>query len=127
MMKHEIGLTLLRIMLGITLFVHGLVKFQGGIGNVAGWFQSIGLPGSLAYIVACVELVGGIFLILGLFTRVVAALGVVIMIGAIIFAHLSSGFLGGYELNLLVMVIAFYLALCGSRFLALDALRARKY
>ena len=47
--KLEIGALILRLILGITFFVHGYVKFTGGIENTVGWFSSIGLPGSLAY------------------------------------------------------------------------------
>ena len=51
--KLEIGALVLRVVLGITFFIHGLVKFrQGGIENIVGWFASIGLPGALAYVVA---------------------------------------------------------------------------
>lgn len=67
--KYEVGTLILRVVLGLTFFVHGLVKFQGGIENTAGWFSSIGLPGFLATVVAAIELVGGIALVLGLFSR----------------------------------------------------------
>ena len=83
MNKIEVSTFLLRIVLGISFFVHGLVKFQGGIGNIAGWFDSMGIPGFLAYVVGTIELVGGIALILGLGTRIVSALLAIIMIGAI--------------------------------------------
>ncbi len=53
-------------MLGLTFFIHGLVKFQGGIENTAGWFASIGIPSFMAYVVGVIELVGGIALIIGL-------------------------------------------------------------
>ena len=57
--KLEISTLILRLILGITFFVHGYAKFTGGIENTVGWFSSIGLPGSLAYAVAIIELVGG--------------------------------------------------------------------
>jgi putative oxidoreductase len=37
-------------MAGITFAVHGCSKFQMGLGNVAGWFESIGIPGVLAWL-----------------------------------------------------------------------------
>ena len=61
------------VVLGITFFIHGLAKFQGGIENTVGWFASIGL-GALAYAVASIELVGGILLIIGLGSRIVWAI-----------------------------------------------------
>ncbi|MGM0883092.1 MAG: DoxX family protein [Bacillota bacterium] len=117
----EIGALLLRVVLGLLFFVHGLDKFQGGIGNTAGWFQSIGLPGFAAYLVAFIELVGGIALIVGLGTRIVSGLFVLIMLGAIIKVKFAAGFLGGFELDLALMVMALYLVINGSMMLSVDS------
>lgn len=122
MNKHEAGTVLLRAILGLTFFIHGLSKFQGGISNTVGFFDSIGIPGFLAYIAAFVELIGGIALILGLGTRIVSILFVVIMLGAIFSVKLSAGFLGngqtaGYELELVLLAMSIYFAVAnGSRF-----------
>ena len=125
MNKLSLSTFLLRIVLGISFFVHGLVKFQGGIGNIVGWFESIGIPGFLAYVVGAVELVGGIALILGLGTRIVSALLTLVMVGAILKAKLAIGFLGtaemaGYELDLAFLVIALFLAVNGSKLWSVD-------
>ena len=125
MNKIDVSTFVLRIVLGISFFVHGLVKFQGGIGNTVGWFESIGIPGFLAYVVGAVELVGGIALILGLGTRIVSALLALIMVGAILKAKLAIGFLGtaemaGYELDLAFLVIALFLAVNGSKLWSVD-------
>ena len=125
MNKLSLTTFLLRIVLGISFFVHGLVKFQGGIGNIVGWFESIGIPGFLAYVVGAVELVGGIALILGLGTRIVSALLTLVMVGAILKAKLAIGFLGtaemaGYELDLAFLVIALFLAVNGSKLWSVD-------
>ncbi|RCW50401.1 DoxX family protein [Paenibacillus prosopidis] len=117
----EIGALLLRVALGLLFFVHGLDKFQGGIGNTAGWFQSIGLPGFAAYLVAFIELVGGIALVVGLGTRIVSGLFVLIMLGAIIKVKFAAGFLGGFELDLALMVMALYLVINGSMMLSVDS------
>ena len=74
LLKNEVGALILRVALGITFFIHGFVKFQGGIENQVGWFSSIGLPGFLAYVVAIIELVGGFALIIGLGTKVISVL-----------------------------------------------------
>ena len=125
MNKLNVTTFLLRIVLGISFFVHGFVKFQGGIENTVGWFDSIGIPGFLAYVVASVELVGGAALILGLGTRIVSALLALIMVGAILKSKLAIGFLGtpemaGYELDLAFLVIAIFLAVNGSKLWSLD-------
>ncbi|SCW34445.1 Uncharacterized membrane protein YphA, DoxX/SURF4 family [Paenibacillus tianmuensis] len=125
--KYEVSLLLIRLVLGISFLVHGVVKFQSGIGNIAGWFESIGLPGFAAYVVGIIEVVGGIALILGLGTRIVSSLFALIMIGAIVKAKWAGGFLGspemaGYELDLAFFVMALALAIAGNSLLALDGL-----
>ncbi|WP_226037612.1 DoxX family protein [Aquibacillus saliphilus] len=120
--KYEWSTLLLRVVLGLTFFVHGLVKFQGGIGNTVGWFESISLPGSLAYGVALLELVGGIALIIGLGSRVVSALLSLMMVGAIIKVQLAAGFIGGYELDLALLTISVFIVVNGSKLYALDQL-----
>src|SRR4051812_26542108 len=96
--KNEIGLSLLRVMLGLVFLANGVAKFQGGIENTVGWFDSIGIPGFLAYVVAIIELVGGIALILGVGTRIVSVLIGFIMLGAIFTVKLPAGFLNGSKL-----------------------------
>ncbi|MEZ2661279.1 DoxX family protein [Aneurinibacillus aneurinilyticus] len=119
--NHEMGALILRVVLGITFFVHGLAKFQGGIEKTAGFFQSIGLPGFMAYGVGIIELVGGIALIIGLGTRIISALFAAIMIGATVKVKLAAGFVGGYELELALMVMALHLTLNGSSLLSVDS------
>ncbi|WP_342558647.1 DoxX family protein [Metasolibacillus sp. FSL K6-0083] len=125
MNANEIGKVILRAILGLTFFIHGFSKFQGGIANTAGFFDSIGVPGFMAYVVAVIELVGGIILILGLGTRVVSMLLAVIMIGAIFTVKLSAGFLGdgqmaGYELELLLLAMSVYFIFTNQSKISLD-------
>ncbi|MFT4416600.1 DoxX family protein [Fredinandcohnia humi] len=70
--KFEVSTVILRIVLGVSFFIHGLAKFQGGIENTVGWFESIGILGFLAYGVAILETVGGIALAVGLFSKVIS-------------------------------------------------------
>jgi len=116
----ELGGLILRIALGFIFFVHGLMKFQGGVENTAGFFDSIGVSGFLAYPVAIIEAAGGILLMLGLGTRIVAALFGLIMLGAIFTAKLGSGFIGGYELDVALLAMSIFLILSGSKFLSLE-------
>jgi putative oxidoreductase len=118
--RNEIGSLLLRVVLGIVFFAHGVSKFQGGIGNTAGWFDSIGIPGFLAYAVGTIEVVGGIALILGIGTRVVSLLLGIIMLGAIFTVNLQAGLLEGYVLDLVLLVLAAHLVLNGSKLLSLE-------
>ncbi|MDN4606302.1 DoxX family protein [Sporosarcina highlanderae] len=122
--KFEWSLLILRVVLGVTFLVHGIAKFQMGLGNVAGWFESIGILGFLGYVVAFIELLGGIALIIGIGTRLFSALIAVVMVGAIFTSKLSLGFIGaeaaGYELDLVLLSIAVVLVISGSQLLSLD-------
>ena len=122
--KYEWSLLIVRVVLGITFLIHGIAKFQMGLGNVAGWFESIGIMGSLGYVVSFIELVGGIALILGFGTKIVSALIAIVLIGAIFTAKLSLGFMGevaaGYELDVALLAMAIALVISGSKLYALD-------
>ncbi|MDR4888326.1 DoxX family protein [Fredinandcohnia sp. QZ13] len=125
--KNEIGALILRITLGILFLIHGIVKFQGGIENTVGWFESINIPGFMAYVVALLEVIGGIALIIGFATRLVSILFALLMVGATITAKLPVGLLGngqmaGYELDLAFLAISVYLAINGSKLLSISRL-----
>ncbi|WP_409272138.1 DoxX family protein [Neobacillus sp. SCS-31] len=120
--RNEIGTLLLRVMLGLVFLANGVSKFQGGIENTAGWFDSIGIPGFIAYPVATIELVGGIAIILGLGTRIVSLLFGLIMIGAIFTVKLPDGFLNGYVFDLVLLVLAVHMVLNGSKLFSLGQL-----
>lgn len=117
--------TLMRVVLGILLLAHGISKFQMGLGNVAAWFASAGTPGFLAYIAGWLELIGGILLILGLFTRYVSILFTVMLLGAIATMKLPLGLLGngqmtGYELDLAYLMLTVYFIFAGPGSLSID-------
>ncbi len=44
MYKQEIGKVILRVVFGLTFFIHGLSKFQDGISNTVGYFDNLGIP-----------------------------------------------------------------------------------
>ncbi|HZG71808.1 MAG TPA: DoxX family protein [Chondromyces sp.] len=121
----EVGSLLLRVVLGFTFFAHGLDKFQKGVENVAAGFPDMGLPSFLAYLVATIELVGGIALIVGLGTKIFSGLMACIMIGAILFVKLGEGFVGGYEFDVVLLAVALHLIINGSRLLSIDSALSR--
>ena len=93
---------LLRVSMGIGFIAHAWLKYA--VFTPAGtvqYFQSLGLPGPLAYVVIAAEFFGGIALILGLWTRWVSLALIPILLGAV-FAHAGNGFFfsaanGGWE------------------------------
>lgn len=126
------GLTVLRVVVGIVFVVHGAQKlFVFGFGGVTGLLEGLGVPapGLFAVVVTLVELVGGIALILGLFTRVAALMLAVDMLVATLTVHLPNGFFaqnGGYELTLVLLAAGVALAVAGPGEAALDrAIAAR--
>lgn len=131
MTKNAIVSTIARVVLGILFLAHGIDKLHMGLSNVEAWFDSIGVPGVFAYAVAIIELVGGVMLIMGIFTRYVSAMFVMVLLGAIFTAKLSVGLLGngqmaGYELDLSFIIISMYLIVAERSPLSLDYLFRRK-
>lgn len=125
------GITLLRIVLGIVFLMHGGQKlFVYGLEGVTGSFTQMGIPAaSLAALFTTVaEFGGGLALLLGLFTRVAAALTAVVMLGALFTVHLAAGFFlpNGYEYVLMLLAASGALVLLGSGPLAADNLLGRR-
>jgi putative oxidoreductase len=120
MKSYQLGTFLLRLMLGLTFFIHGLGKFQSGIDNTVGFFHSMGIPAFFAYAVAVIEFVGGAAMILGFQTRLIGVLFAIVMIGAIFTAKSGAGFTGGYELEVSLFVVSLHMILAGSGAYALD-------
>lgn len=102
----------IRILAGITFIAHGLPKFED-IAGTQGFFGSIGLPPELALPIGLLEVIGGTFLIVGVVTRISAALLIIDMVGAIVLVKLPDGFVGGYELESLLIAISVSLLLTG--------------
>lgn len=94
---------LLRVSLGILFLAHASLKlFVFTPAGTAKFFGSVGLPPELAYLIIAAEVAGGIALILGLWTRIVAIAVVPILLGAIFTVHGAAGFFfsnahGGWE------------------------------
>lgn len=122
------ALFLLRLLIGISFIAHGYPKlFVNGPAGLSGFFDSINIPLPLisAWIVALLEFFGGIALIVGLFTRVTAALLAFTMVVAIVAAKQGDGFLA-WELEYLLAGVALALAIAGAGALSIDAGLGRK-
>ena len=124
------GLTLLRLALGASMFVHGWEKLipPGGLHRahpLAGieyfnhFVVSLGLPYWLGYVSVAAEFVGGAFLLLGLLTRFWALMIAANMLVALWKVNLHHGY-DGSEYTLALIVMALMLLVAGSGALSLD-------
>src|SRR3954462_12140880 len=114
----EYAIALLRIIVGILFIAHGGQKlFVYGLAGTTGAFTQMGifLPGIMAPLITLLEFFGGIALIAGFLTRLVA-LGLAFdMLGAIAFVHIKGGFFmpTGYEFALTLLIASVALAIAG--------------
>ncbi len=125
----DIGLLLLRFTLGAIFFAHGAQKVLGwygghGLKGTSGFFkQAMGIPVPLSYLASFTEFLGGIAVILGVFTQV-AALGLATtMLVAMVMVHRKNGFWmnwssvankgEGIEYNLALIAMALLLVFAG--------------
>jgi putative oxidoreductase len=131
----EFAEPILRIALGGILIPHGCQKLFGmfggqGLSANAALFDRIGYSPGMFWgtLVGCTELVGGILLVLGLFTRFAAAAVFIFMIVAVKFTS-AKGFFwtnGGFEFALLIGICALYFLLRGGGHWSLDRMIGRE-
>ena len=127
-----LGLTVLRVVLGTTFLLHGWQKVtEWTVAGTQASFAQMGVPAAelAAPLAAVLELVGGLMLLLGLGTRVVAALLALTMLGALVLVHLPAGFFaddGGIELVLLLAAASVLFVLAGAGRWSLDHLVAAR-
>jgi putative oxidoreductase len=120
------AVTILRIILGFLFAAHGWQKFnEFTIAGTQASFAKMGVPAAeiAAPAVAVLELAGGIALVVGILTRVVAALLAVDMLGALSLVHAPAGIFasaGGYELVLVLAAAALAVALTGAGRISVD-------
>jgi putative oxidoreductase len=122
------GVTILRIVIGVTFLAHGLQKLlMFGLPGTTGFLTSLGIPaaGIAAPLLIALEVGGGLALILGLLTRYVSIALALNMLVALLTVHIGNGFFvseNGFELVLVLGAASVALALLGSGAFALDSL-----
>jgi putative oxidoreductase len=122
------AIAILRLSIGVMFVAHGLLKLLVfTLPGTAAYFDSIGLPGFMAYLVTIAEVGGGGLLILGYRTRQVALFLVPVLLGAT-WAHFGNGWVfsnanGGWEYPLFLSVVTVVLAMTGPGAWALQRLK----
>ena len=133
--SNDFVLTIARLVLGVTFFMHGAQKMLGWFGGYGfhatmGVFtQHMGIPEPLAFLAICAEFFGGLGLLVGLLSRV-AALGIIVnMLVAIATVHHVNGFFmnwtgqqkgEGFEYHLLAIALAIVVVIKGSGAVSID-------
>ena len=115
------GALLLRLALALSMTLHGYQKVvpHGALHHFIHYVATLGLPFWLGYVSAFTEFIGGILLILGLFTRLAAALIAINMLVAFATVGIHQG-PGGYSYILALAAIAIMLVFYGAGAFALD-------
>jgi putative oxidoreductase len=110
---------LLRLTLGAMFIAHGLLKvLVFTLPGTVAFFQSVGLPGFLAYPIAFAEIAGGVALVVGFQVRWIAALLIPVLLGAT-WVHSGNGWLftsanGGWEYPAFLSIAALVQVLLGA-------------
>jgi putative oxidoreductase len=132
----DVSATIARLGLGLFILPHGAQKALGwfgghGIEGTVGFMQSqLGIPALFAYLAIAAEFLGGLGLIVGLFSRI-AAFGVAFTLGvAAVMVHWSGGFLSGpngagMELHFLGIALGLIVMVRGGGWGSLDGMMAR--
>jgi len=121
---------LLRVTLGGVFLAHAALKlFVFTPAGTAKFFASVGVPGELAYLTIAAEIIGGVALIVGFRTRIVALALTPVLLGAIVLVHGSAGFFfnnpnGGWEYPAFWIVALVAQALLGDGAYALGSARS---
>ncbi|MGH7333282.1 MAG: DoxX family protein [Candidatus Rokuibacteriota bacterium] len=132
------GILLLRLVIGAVYVMHGYLAFAVlGPQTVAGYITRIGYPSALGTVLAwyliVVHVVGGVLIVIGLWTRWAALANIPPIASAVFLLHLQQGFfmktvgptsVGGYEFSLTVLVATIALVFLGSGAASID--RARR-
>ncbi len=112
--NQNLGLFLVRLALALVFIVHGWMKLNG-LDATEAFFGNVGIPaaGAMAVIVALVEFLGGIAMLLGVFTNWVGGLLAIVMLVAILQVKSKLGFVGGFEFDLTLLLAALAVVFTG--------------
>lgn len=120
----EQSLILLRIGISVIMMAHGFQRlYYGTVGDFGGFLNTVGFPfgTALAWCITIFELTGGFLLALGLFTRWISLLWMIVISSGIILVHAQNGWYvvgpstGGVEYSFLILICLIVLAVHNPR------------
>lgn len=121
----SLSIEVLRVYLGLALFFKGIYF----IGNMKDLFMLIShqfpyVDFIVAHYVVLAHIVGGLFIALGLFTRMAAAANIPVLFSAIVFVKFKTGFFATgaeFELAVMVLFLLLFFVVQGSGIFSLDS------
>lgn len=126
----DLAATILRVSMGVLFLAHAWLKLAIFTpAGTAAFFESLGFPGFLAYVVIAAELAGGVALIAGAWSRIVSLALVPVLLGSIYAPHGAAGFFfsnegGGWEFPAFWAIALIVQALLGDGAYAVKRARA---
>ena len=121
----DLASLLLRLAIGTLFIIHGYPKLTSAQRKQGGaWMKSVGMSATMVPLGGFVEFFGGIALILGLLTPIVAVLSALWMLSTTWFSisKVKKKYAGGYEIDVTLFLAALALALLGSGIFSIDHL-----
>ena len=117
---------LVRVWVGGNLIIHSRPKLGKGAAQSANWMKSMGMPSWTAVAATYLELLGGIFLIIGLIVPIVAVLFIIQFASIIVMKRMKmhaeyiSSAKPSYEIDVLYLILSIVILGLGSGVLSLD-------
>ena len=110
---HDITNMGIRVVIGVIFIVHGFGKF--GNPGFGGWISSMGIPTEMQIPIALAEFIPGIFLLVGILTRISASVLSIVMLGAIFLVKGAANLTGehGYEFDLILLASCLLIIVAG--------------
>ncbi len=126
----QLGLTVLRLVVGLVFVVHGWRKVMVGLDQVSESFAGHGIPLPVvsAVLATLAEFVGGVLLVAGFKTRLAAIPPAIVMVVAMVTVHLRHGFFlpKGFEYTLVLLAALVTLLLSGPGLFSVDGLLRKR-
>jgi putative oxidoreductase len=118
----SIATLLLRLCVGTLFIVHGYPKLKAG--KKGEWIKNFGMPVAMVPFAGIVEFFGGLALVFGILTPLIALLSALWMLSTTWFAiaKLKKKYAGGWEIDITLFLAALAIVFLGSGIYSIDRL-----